>query len=285
MQFKLADPMLSLTLNRRHRAGLFLVLVAAGLSLFLEASVKQTAGIALLGLAATWLLGSLSIRALGILCSLTVFAVGFSVAAIPVWEDWQTWYGSFKQYTAAIEDLRLAISKAPVMELDKEPLRADQLDTVQHPTLGTLRFPKDMPYQERNEAIKNLEKSAPKKKSDEGDWVDVAPPEAPHALRIESNAAGPTKTIDLPESTQRWKRPNVSESGGEFPSKTPDETILLSIKRDFLLPEPTFSLGASFRLHLLTILVGFALAAAGLSGCGWYIRSAIRAKRNQAATT
>jgi hypothetical protein len=34
-------------LNRRHKAGLFVVLVATGLSLFFEASAKQTAGVAL----------------------------------------------------------------------------------------------------------------------------------------------------------------------------------------------------------------------------------------------
>jgi hypothetical protein len=37
------------TLNRRHKVGLFLVLVASGISLFFEASEKQTAGIVLAG--------------------------------------------------------------------------------------------------------------------------------------------------------------------------------------------------------------------------------------------
>jgi hypothetical protein len=45
-------------MNRRHKAGLFLVLVATGLSLFFEASAKQTAGIIVLGMAATWVVGS-----------------------------------------------------------------------------------------------------------------------------------------------------------------------------------------------------------------------------------
>jgi len=61
----------SFSLNRRHKAGLFLVLVATGLSLFFEASAKQTAGIVLLGVAATWLFGSVSLRTLGFTaCSL-----------------------------------------------------------------------------------------------------------------------------------------------------------------------------------------------------------------------
>src|SRR5208283_4719077 len=32
-----------------------------------------------------------------------------------------------------------------------------ELETVQHPTLGPLQFPKSMPYEERNAAIERLE--------------------------------------------------------------------------------------------------------------------------------
>lgn len=232
-----------LTLNRRHRAGLFLVLVATGLSLFLEASAKQTAGVVLIGLAATWLVGGLSIRALGILCSLSACTAGFSIAGIPLWEDWRAWQSSFKQYTAAIEDLRSAITSAPV---------------------------------------------------NEGDWRQISPPVPPgfydaethySALgkQTESDQAVRTKIVVLPESAQKWKRPNRREEGGSFPSETPGGIILAAIERDFLVPLPTFSLSASFRLHLVPVLVGLALAAAGLSSCGWYVRSVTRAKRGQAA--
>ena len=37
----------------------------------------------------------------------------------------------------------------------------DQLDVVQHPTLGTLKFPKDMPIAQRNSSIESLELSDP----------------------------------------------------------------------------------------------------------------------------
>jgi len=269
---KLAEPMRYPTLNRRHQAGLFLVVVAAGVSLFLEASIKQTTGIALIGLAATWLLGSLSIRAFSILCCLTVFALGFSIAAFPFWEDWQAWNGSSKQYALAIEDLRLAIASAPVQAFDPDKFHQQYLN-------------------------------APKRKNGEEIWEQVWPPGAPDTLPEDfidkknpvpgaspqappshlASSPGSTKTIDLPESAQEWKRPNVKESGASFPSETPDETILRSIERDFLIPAPTFSLWASLRMHLLPILLGFALAAAGLSGCGWCIRSSRIAKRNQLA--
>ena len=51
-------------LNWRHKAGLFLTLVAVGCGLFLECSAKQAVGIALLGIAFAWLIGSLTPRTL-----------------------------------------------------------------------------------------------------------------------------------------------------------------------------------------------------------------------------
>jgi hypothetical protein len=168
--------------------------------------------------------------------------VGFSIAAIPLWEDWQAWRGSFEQYATAMENLRSAITSAPV---------------------------------------------------NQGDWQQISPPVPPgfydaethySALgkQTESDKAVRTKIVVLPESAQKWKRPNTREEGGSFPSETPDGIILSAIERDFLVPAPTFSLSASCRLHLLSILLVFALAA-GVSGCGWYIRSSIRAKRTQQA--
>ena len=64
------------SLNRRHKVGLFLVLVATGVCLFFEASAKQTAGVALLGIAFAWVLGSLSLLTLRFLCSIAAGAVG-----------------------------------------------------------------------------------------------------------------------------------------------------------------------------------------------------------------
>jgi hypothetical protein len=53
--------------------------------------------------------------------------------------------------------------------LDKYEVKAprnktetEQLDIVQHPTLGQLAFPKDMPFAERNKVIERLEAKAPK---------------------------------------------------------------------------------------------------------------------------
>jgi hypothetical protein len=206
----------------------------------------------LIGLAATWLLCSLSIRALGILCSLTVCVAGFSIAAIPLWKDWQAWKASSNQYADAIEDLRLEI-ETPARKWDEH---------------GNPILEEYGPW-EKYSAPKA---TAPKSKSGEDDWVDVWPPvsrKAPDGLQGKSNAVGSTKIVMLPESMQKWKRPDMSEEGGRFPSETSDETILRTIERDFLLPEPTFSLRASFRLHLVPALVGLAIAIAGLLGSAW----------------
>lgn len=300
--------MQSFTLSRRHQAGLFLVLVATGISLFLEASAKQTAGIALIGLAGTWLVGSLSVRALGILFPLTLFGLGVCLAALPVWADWKAYSESLGQYALAIEDLRLAIAEGAkedwfAQNAPGQP--TDRFDFVAHPTLGKLGFPKNMPYEERNKAIDKLEKSAPKEKIWKAEvtgqtavgrwiyepslkWETVWPPNyfKGTATRVPDGwmDVSTTKTIDIPESTRKWRRPDVSESGAEFPIETPDETILRSIERDFLLPRPTFSMGASLRLHLAHVLAGFILAAAGFTGSGWRIRGALQAKRKESAT-
>ena len=47
-------------LNRKHKAGLFLTLIAVGVGLLLDADVNVVAGVAVLGVAASWLIGSLT---------------------------------------------------------------------------------------------------------------------------------------------------------------------------------------------------------------------------------
>jgi hypothetical protein len=63
---------------------LFFVLVATGIGLFLEASAKQTAGVVLLGLAATWFFGSVGLPTLRLVLSLTACFVGICLAAVPI---------------------------------------------------------------------------------------------------------------------------------------------------------------------------------------------------------
>lgn len=98
-----------LNLNSSHKAGLFLVLIAAGGSLLFEASAKQTAGVVLLGLAATWFFGSLAVRTLGLTFSLVACCVGLCLAILPIWKDWESYRVSAQQY--ALSGVREAIAR------------------------------------------------------------------------------------------------------------------------------------------------------------------------------
>jgi hypothetical protein len=67
-------------LNWRHEAGLFLALIATACGLLFELSAKQTAGIALLGIALAWLFRSLSLRTIGVTSFLVISALGLYLA-------------------------------------------------------------------------------------------------------------------------------------------------------------------------------------------------------------
>lgn len=77
-------------LNRRERAGIFLVLVAVGISLLLNVSTKQATGIALLGIAATWLIGGVSLRTFRTICGLAC-VTGLGILAPVAWSDWRAY--------------------------------------------------------------------------------------------------------------------------------------------------------------------------------------------------
>lgn len=145
------------SLNRRHKAGLFLVLVATGLSLFFEASAKQTAGILLLGLAATWFLGSVLSRTLGLIILASTASCAGLYLMLPVWGEREFFYVQAAEYDQALLGIREAVAKAVVWDIDppeKTPKKGpkaqkpwERYDTTQ---LGTLKFPHDMPFEERN---------------------------------------------------------------------------------------------------------------------------------------
>lgn len=147
-------------LNLRHKLGLFLAVVATGFTLLLEASAKQTAGVLLLGVAAAWLIGSLSARTLGIVGCLLVCTLGLFIAVLPVKVDWDTYQRTSREYDFAVSQLREAIAKSPATPHDDKQYDTSQLDVVQHRTLGTLKFPHAMPYDERNRIIERMEARA-----------------------------------------------------------------------------------------------------------------------------
>jgi hypothetical protein len=117
-------------LNRRHKVGFFLVLVAAGISLLFEASAKQTAGVILLGVAATWLLGTVSVRLLWLLSSFFACLVGIIVGGKPVVDDWRSFQESVQSYDRAVADLREAMRKSRplhVIKSDPLPRRSEEI--------------------------------------------------------------------------------------------------------------------------------------------------------------
>lgn len=91
-------------LNRRHKAALFLTLVAAGVSLVLGADAKQTAGVALLGVAFAWAFGSNS-RFVHLL-----FAVfGLALLAGPLAFHWYSYRISTNKYQEQVAEFERKI--------------------------------------------------------------------------------------------------------------------------------------------------------------------------------
>jgi uncharacterized membrane protein len=87
-------------LNRRHKVALFLTLLAAGASLVLNMSAKQTAGVVLLGLAFAWAFGSNS-RAVHVLfIALGVLLITFGMAVLRPLSDYYQKKVDFESFDA-----------------------------------------------------------------------------------------------------------------------------------------------------------------------------------------
>src|SRR5260370_41540287 len=271
-------------LNRRRKTGLFLVLVDTGLSLCLEARAKQTAGIVLLGLAATWFFGSVRLRTLGLMLTSAACCAGLYLTIAPVREERESYSAQAAEYDQALLDIREAVGKAIVW--DNEPpektrMRGQKaqkpwerygttrLDTVQHPTLGTLKFPHDMPFEERNQHIDRM-----------------------LAERAESlpKLVQRQRTVQIPEIAQKWERLTPEERDGEwvtvqraFPADMSEQDIIREFQTKILLPRPTFSFRAAFRSHLLSSVAGSLLFLFWLLGWTLLVWPA-RRKRPENAT-
>jgi hypothetical protein len=87
-------------LNRREKAGVFLVLVAVGTGLLLNLTVKQAAGIAFLGIAATLLVGGVDLRALRAIAVAACLA-GLGILLPVAWSDWR----SYREWTSSLAGL------------------------------------------------------------------------------------------------------------------------------------------------------------------------------------
>jgi hypothetical protein len=79
-------------------------------NLILDASVKQTLGLVLVGAACIWLLASLSFRAGSIL----LCAAGLSVLLVLLLKERNSFQGLVRAYDAALVELRQATAKASI---------------------------------------------------------------------------------------------------------------------------------------------------------------------------
>lgn len=248
-------------LNRRHKAGLFLTGVAAGCGLFLELSAKQAVGITLIGIAFSWLIGSLTPRALSVTLAILICAVGLYVAASPVWSDWESTQKSTAEYDLAINDLQSAVKNAVTFDLSRaQPLQRSYSDlpkgaviapTKPAPTTRTIPIPKGATIGAPLDAL---------------------------------NGKGLSRTVQVPESAKRWVRPEQKEPEGwkpvdessvvvVFPNSMPEDELIRAFTTRFLLPRPAaFSLTSAVRAHALSVFGGLALFTSSLSGLIWLFR-------------
>jgi hypothetical protein len=261
------------------------VVAGAGLSLILDASAKQTTGFVLLGLACTWLLAGLSQRTLRLMGSLLFIVGGLSLTVVPLLIDWNSFRASLKNYVGAIADLRETIPKAVLApsstRTSEQPLWEDYAESApssekaaqdRHDYLPADFF--DKPFAEQSTYLSGVDADFVKATlSDQQAYVQY--------LRQSS-----TKTVQIPESTQRWER--TGETHGEwlyevvgadsvtamtFPAKMTNEEIVRSVQADELRARPTFSLWRAVRSHEGTSLGGLLLTAIGIVGITWISRS------------
>jgi hypothetical protein len=301
------------TLNRRHKVGLFLVLVAAGISLFFEASEKQTTGIILLGLAATWLVGTLSVRLLWLLSSFLGCLVAIIVGGKPVVDDSRSFQESVQSYERAVADLRAAVVKSrPLYVVKTEPLPRRSNESTgttpavdydalakkygaissSSPTIDWSNYDGTMTVFDYNPRAKKWNIAAAP------GWVPVEEPKAEAKKSPKQSALPPLPsgytldvTVEVPTTTVSWERPDlgllppgatlVTGSVGtrlSFPSNVDEEELISTVKNQLLKPRPRFSLRACLISNLLPSIIGFVLLAAGLFSLGWCVRNVVRAK-------
>lgn len=249
-----------MTLNWRHKAGLFLTLVAVGCGLFLDLSAKQAVGIALLGIAFSWLIGSLSARVLTAAFAIVLCGVGLYLAVYPVWSDRQSTTKSIVEYDVAMDDFQYAIKTAPI------PIPPDA--TIGKPSVDYNALAKKYGgTTDRNPDI---------------DWSKYSTPATHLAIGV-AKGQEQTRTVTVPETVKRWVRPEQKTRNWfgthsdanimvEFPSNMSEAEVMRAFTASFLLPRPAFSRWSAVRAHAWWIFGSFVLFIFGLSILGWSFR-------------
>jgi hypothetical protein len=287
------------TLNWRHKAGLFLALTAAGLALLLDLSAKQAAGIALLIIAFAWLIGNLTLRTFGLTSLVLISLLGFYVATAPVWGDWRSFRESANEYDFAIIELHSVVAKAKPgidisagfvgMEESKGngfslwiPVKSNQIDWEQ--------------YAEPASSAAG-HSPAKQKKGIRGKTVPI-----PKGAQIDTTSAWTpvpeVRSVELPEAAEKWVRAEQQAFQDwfaqhalattdlilvTFPGNMSDTDIMRAFETKILRPRPTFSLATALGAHLWSLLVGLALFASGLFGCAWMLQQGRKTSQDSAS--
>ncbi len=137
---------MKITLNNRHKTGLFLTTLIAGLSLIMGETFRETLGVVIIGCALTWAYGSTSrmlrycIGSLGILVFLTPLIAGgldHHTAIKDYEQSLDTFKSELPQFAREHPDLSAGIIPPP-------PGYVLQPRTLAVPDVGEIQFPGDM---------------------------------------------------------------------------------------------------------------------------------------------
>jgi hypothetical protein len=276
------------TINHRYKFGFFLTLVAVGLCLLFDASLKQTAGALILGFAAALLLGGLKIRTLQIIGCVIVSASGVAIvgARLMSWRD--TTEQAAHEYDDGLLDLLGAIARPAFTEVSPitapSPVTLDMSKSVplnSSPTsaIGGRRASQPASMEDFNKYL------VPKTRSN-NPWAIVKSEPLPKTLKI----------VEIPESAKKWEKrfpinssgkiPILPDySGGDkqsddvgpfmlvtsipFPQDESDSEIMSFFQAEILHPRPVVSLKNALRAELRFVLLGLALFTAGVFGVIW----------------
>ena len=222
---------MKITLNNRHKAGLFLTTVVAGLCLILGGTVRETIGALIIGLALTWAFGStnkvlrISIGAIGVL----IFIVPFVAALIDHHDAVRSYENSLKSfrsklpdYAKAHPDLAVGLRLPPGYTINLQPATTDDpyacmadptpanaSQTLTIPNIGNMAFPcatsdQDIAKALRANQDKNIAPSWYLEALDAGvspGWIDqLTPPlDKPEAFDIK-HAISDGSVVEVPSA-------------------------------------------------------------------------------------
>jgi hypothetical protein len=272
------------SLNRRLKACLFLVLAGAGLSLILDAPLKQAAGIVLVGLAATSLVVGLSVRTLQFLVSLLLLVAGLSIAVVPVCTDWSSYRTSLKDYGRAIADLRQAVKQAdgaltlPADFFDRQPVDQDTYLSRADSDFAKASLVDQRAYVEYlTKRAKSSTRTVEIPESTRRWFIEAgrAPAPPPPGFTLDAAAvATPVTGEDVPPPPPGFTIPapptGFTLVSIQFPNNMSDEDIMRAMQTQTF-TKPSFSILASVKSHRITSIGGVAIAVCGFLGFAWII--------------